>query len=66
MRRSSSATNFRKFLSVEGPEGEEWYFRYYDPRVLGTYLETCTAGELQNFFGPVEGFEVVEGEVALG
>src|SRR5688572_27809744 len=25
-------THFRKFLIATGPNGEEWYFRFYDPR----------------------------------
>ncbi len=55
-------THFRKFLLVEGPDGEEWYFRFYDPRVLATYLETCTERELGEFLGVVEGFGVVDPE----
>src|SRR5436305_419856 len=27
-------SHFRKFLMVQSPEGEYWYFRFYDPRVL--------------------------------
>ena len=34
-------------------EGQELYFRYYDPRVLRTYLPTCTPDELEQVFGPV-------------
>jgi hypothetical protein len=28
--------HFRRFLVVESPDGESWYFRFYDPRVLST------------------------------
>ncbi len=38
-------------------------FRYYDPRVLRVYLPSCTAAELERFFGPVNAF-VAEGEQA--
>jgi hypothetical protein len=55
-------THFRKFLLVEGPEGEEWYFRFYDPRVLGTYLDTCTADEVVDFWGPISQFGIVQSE----
>lgn len=51
-------SHFRRFLTVESPEGESWYFRFYDPRVLPTYLATCTPPELTTFFGPVRGFAV--------
>lgn len=45
--------HFRSFLMVYTPEGKPVYFRYYDPRVLRTYLPTCNAKELQTVFGPV-------------
>lgn len=45
--------HLRKFLSVWDPDGRPLYFRYYDPRVLRTYLPTCTSEELGAFFGPV-------------
>ena len=56
----SSATNleslrkhFRRFLMVKGPDGNELYFRYYDPRVLPTFLKSSNAEETKKFFGPV-------------
>lgn len=45
--------HLRRFLMVHDPDGKPLYFRYYDPRVLRTYLPTCNAGELAEFFGPV-------------
>lgn len=45
--------HFRRFLTVKTPAGEEWYFRFYDPRVLRTYLGSCTPSERVDFFGPV-------------
>lgn len=35
------------------PEVQPLYFRYYDPRVLRSYLPTCTADELSTLFGPI-------------
>ena len=46
--------HFRRFLLVKLESGEEMYFRFYDPRVLTVFLPTCTASELEDFFGPVE------------
>ena len=46
-------THFRRFLLVDGPDGDEWYFRFYDPRVLAAFLPTCDAAQLTAFFGPV-------------
>ncbi len=53
-------THFRRFLLVKSPTGEEWYFRYYDPRILDRYLPTCTEDELGEFFGTVSSFAVVD------
>lgn len=41
----------RRFLIVEGPDGKEIYFRYYDPRVLPTFIPTLTRDETHEFFG---------------
>ncbi|MBM3794523.1 MAG: DUF4123 domain-containing protein [Acidobacteria bacterium] len=53
--------HFRRFLTVYDPQGKAMLFRYYDPRVLRTYLPTCNADELGQLFGPVTGF-LAEGE----
>jgi len=45
--------HFRHFLLVRDPDGNELYFRFYDPRVLRVYLPTCTAPETKQFFGPI-------------
>jgi hypothetical protein len=52
--------HFRRFLVVESPEGESWYFRFYDPRVLARYLPACTESELEDFFGPVKGLGMTD------
>lgn len=56
--------HFRRFLIVKDPEGRRLYFRYYDPRVLRTYLPTCNAEELSSLFGPVERFIVEDASPA--
>ncbi len=58
--------HLRRFLTITGEDEQKMLFRFYDPRVLRTFLPTCTAGERAEFFGPVERFAVetaVEGEV---
>ena len=45
--------HLRTFIKVYGPGLKPLYFRYYDPRVLRTYLSTCNDQELQTVFGPV-------------
>ena len=48
--------HFRQFLMVKTEDGEELYFRFYDPRVLRIFLPTCDQKQLEEFFGPVEYF----------
>jgi hypothetical protein len=45
--------HFRRFLLVHSPEGEQLYFRFYDPRVLAGFLPLCTGAEAMELFGPV-------------
>ncbi|MBM4039867.1 MAG: DUF4123 domain-containing protein [Planctomycetes bacterium] len=45
--------HFRRFTMVRSPEGKNLLFRFYDPRVLRTFLPSCTQRELRDFFGPV-------------
>ena len=53
--------HFRHFLTVKLPDGQQVYFRYYDPRVLRLFLPTCLPEETTQFFGPVKQF-LVEAE----
>jgi hypothetical protein len=54
-------THFRHFLIVKLPDGQQVYFRYYDPRVLRLFLPTCLPEETTQFFGPVKQF-LIEAE----
>jgi len=53
--------HLRHFLQVRLPDGEQVYFRFYDPRVMRIFLPTCTAEEAYQFFGPIKRY-VLEGE----
>jgi len=55
-------THFRRFLMVETPAGESWYFRFYDPRVLARFLPTLGTKELAEFLGPVRALGVTDPE----
>ena len=46
--------HLREIFVVTDEEGQEYFFRYYDPRVIRTFLPTCKAGELKEFFGVVD------------
>lgn len=48
--------HLRKFLMVYDANTKPMYFRYYDPRVLRTYLPTCNSEELTTVFGPVQSY----------
>ena len=52
--------HLRKFIQVEAENGEEFYFRFYDPRVLKIFLPTCDRNQILEFFGPVKYF-IAEG-----
>lgn len=43
----------RRLLGVELPDGGKALFRFYDPRVLRTFLPTCNKEERESFFGNV-------------
>ncbi len=46
--------HLREIFVVKDEGGQEYFFRYYDPRVLRAYLPTCTAEEADKFFGLVQ------------
>lgn len=49
--------HLRKFLMVEMEEElKRLYFRFYDPRVLGQFLQTCNTAQHKEFFGPIKRF----------
>lgn len=52
--------HLRRFLRVVGPGEERLYFRFYDPRVLPSYLASCTHDEAAEFFGPVAAFGITD------
>jgi len=50
--------HFREFIMARDEDGNTFYFRYYDPRILRVYLPTCNASELKMIFGPVKYYYV--------
>lgn len=45
--------HFRGMLTVYDETGKPLLFRFYDPRVFLTFIQTCNAAELELFFGAV-------------
>lgn len=50
--------HFRSLLEVRGPKNEWMYFRFYDPRVLESYVIQCDDDEIRRFYGPVLAYGV--------
>lgn len=48
--------HFRTLLTVRGEQRKQYYFRFYDPRVLRVFLPSCTPDELRRFYGPITAF----------
>jgi len=53
--------HLRHFLKIKGEDGEHYYFRFYDPRVLRVFLPACTPEQDAEFFGPVRSYIVERG-----
>ena len=48
--------HFRSLIRVYDEAGKPMIFRFYDPRVIHSFLPTCNTGELKSFFGKVDVF----------
>lgn len=46
--------HLREIFVVADEQDRQFFFRYYDPRVLNAFLPACNREELTEFFGPVE------------
>lgn len=46
--------HLRKLFVVQDEQKQEFFFRFYDPRVLNTFLPTCSPAQLAEFFGPID------------
>ena len=51
--------HFRRFLTVKLPNRTQVLFRFYDPRVIPTFLESAEKQDLSAFFGPVDSFGLI-------
>ena len=48
--------HLRHFLMVKQPDGQQVYFRFYDPRVLRAFIPGLNKDEREIFFGPIDCF----------
>lgn len=57
--------HLQKFIFVSS-EKEEFYFRFYDPRVLPIFLPTCSQEQIGVFFGPIQYFYCSDSNIVRG
>lgn len=50
------AGHLRGNLMVDTPGGDSVFFRFYDPRVLRTFIPTCSPEQITELYGPVLAF----------
>ena len=48
--------HFRNLVNVYNEQGNPMIFRFYDPRVLNSFLPTCDAEQLEKMFENIEFF----------
>ena len=48
--------HFKNFIFRKTPEGKDFFFRFYDPRVIRKFLLSYNTIQLKAFFGPVKKF----------
>ena len=46
--------HLRRLLTVHDQSGKAMLFRFYDPRVLKSFVVQCLPAELEQLFGPIE------------
>lgn len=56
-------SQLRSVFIATDEERNEYFFRFYDPRVFRTFLPTCREEELREFFGPIAAW-IVEADGA--
>jgi hypothetical protein len=47
----SMVVHFRQFMVIHDPDNKSVYFRFYDPRVLRTYLPKFDSDQLNLMYG---------------
>lgn len=50
--------HLRQFLTITALNGDKVFFRFYDPRVMRTFLPAKKEDDARQFFGPVRGYLV--------
>jgi Domain of unknown function (DUF4123) len=60
-------SHFKTLIKVRTESGHNLFFRFYDSRVIRSFLPTCQEAELIDFFGPVQSIfaQSVEADILL-
>jgi hypothetical protein len=58
--------HFGKFIMVKTEQGDEFYFRFYDPRVLRVFLPTCDPEQLKELFDVVDYYLCEDEDPSMG
>jgi hypothetical protein len=58
--------HFQSQMLVTLADGQQWFFRYYDPRVLERHLKRAQRGRIEAFFGPARSFVILDGPDGSG
>jgi hypothetical protein len=59
---SDATQHLRQLLFAVLPDGKEYLFRYYDPRVLPAFVSTCRPDDIRELYGPLNAFLVASAD----
>jgi len=54
--------HLREIFVVSDEEDREYFFRFYDPRVLRAFVPSCSPEERKQFFGPIRAIAAEDDE----
>ncbi len=57
--------HFQTFLKVYDEEGNSFFFRFYDPRVMRVYLPTCNSEEIETVMGPLDSYMLEDEDASV-
>lgn len=55
--------HLKGLMRAESAEGERFFFRFYDPRVLRAFLPSCDTEELKQMFGCIDAYLLINDDV---
>ena len=46
-------THLNGIFDLTGDDGQKYFFRFYDPRVMRAVMPSCTGESVSHYFGPI-------------